>query len=91
MHGGAGWFVCRRNAGESEPECTALRTSQVLLGNYRGGGPTATDPQGSALRPPRVVFLFLTGTTAHIFLPPTAAPSVSINQGETFRFEGNQK
>ena len=38
------------NAGESAPE--SLRTSQVLLGNYRGGRPSATDPQGSALRPP---------------------------------------
>jgi len=56
MLGGAGWFVCRQNAGESEPESTALRIRQVLLGNYRGGGPTATDPQGSALRPPRAAY-----------------------------------
>ena len=45
MLGGAGWSV--RNAGEPEPESTALRTHQVLLGNYRGGRPTATDLQGS--------------------------------------------
>jgi hypothetical protein len=65
------------NMSESEPESTALRTSQVLLGNYRGGRPTATDPQGSA--PPVQPLLPFMPTRNHNMHLLTSTPALNVS------------